>query len=197
MSDTELRRVERRWRETCCVVDEIAYLSARMTAGLLRRETLELARHCGHEASARVLGQAFVLPARIADVRSWSDGFRQWGGEAYVRMGVALAKAVLPLWENDEAREQAVRAIDAIGTFLSDPCSSHEARAAEAQRRAGERSVHNGFQLALARLPLEDVVATVAREIVPWALEHERSFQDSNVATYLAARGPRTWSRPE
>jgi len=53
MSDSKLRELERRWRETKSVEDEAAYLRERVRVGDLTQERLELAAVAGGRATAR------------------------------------------------------------------------------------------------------------------------------------------------
>lgn len=56
MSDSKLRELERRWRESGSVEHEAAYLLERLRSGALERERLELAAYLGDPASRRALG---------------------------------------------------------------------------------------------------------------------------------------------
>ncbi len=47
MSDSKLRELERRWRETGSVEDEAAYLRERVRVGDLTEERLEVAAYWG------------------------------------------------------------------------------------------------------------------------------------------------------
>lgn len=51
MTDTRLRQLERRWKETGSVRDEADYLLERVRVGDLDRNRLDLAAYLGHEAS--------------------------------------------------------------------------------------------------------------------------------------------------
>jgi hypothetical protein len=58
VSDADLRELERRWRATRAVEDEARYLAARLRAGELTRERLELAAWIGHAPARVALGDA-------------------------------------------------------------------------------------------------------------------------------------------
>lgn len=58
MSDQRLRELERRFEVTRDVADEAALLAARLRAGALARERLELAAYLGHAAARSALGDA-------------------------------------------------------------------------------------------------------------------------------------------
>lgn len=55
MSDARLRELERRWLESGSLEDQAAWLNARVAAGELARERLELAARCGHEGALQAL----------------------------------------------------------------------------------------------------------------------------------------------
>ena len=65
MTDTKLRELERRWKESGSPEDEAAYLLERVRVGDLEKEKLELAAYCGHEGARLALGdEAPVFPGR-------------------------------------------------------------------------------------------------------------------------------------
>lgn len=92
MSDEELRRLERRFRETGALEDEAAWLRARLRAGELDQARLELAAHCGLEAAVLVTGE------RSHALGEWHEGaaeepmawvedlVQRWGEAALVRI---------------------------------------------------------------------------------------------------------------
>ncbi len=61
MTDSHLRELERRFKETGSVEDEAAYLLERVRAGDLEQSRLELAAVFGHEGSRAVVGDEVVL----------------------------------------------------------------------------------------------------------------------------------------
>jgi hypothetical protein len=72
MSDTKLRALERRWKETGTVEDETAYLQERVRAGTLSQETLERAARCGHAAAILVAGVRGPETA-TSSARPWTN----------------------------------------------------------------------------------------------------------------------------
>lgn len=56
MSDSQLRELERRWRETGSVEDEARYLLERVRVGDLEQEKLELAAYCGYRGALGAMG---------------------------------------------------------------------------------------------------------------------------------------------
>src|SRR5687768_1848904 len=92
MSDTKLRDLERRWKETGTAADEAAYLLERVRVGDLTEERLRVAASCGHEA-ARVAVAAVGL-ANLVDVVD----LEVHGREVVERGCVATVRLLLPCW---------------------------------------------------------------------------------------------------
>ncbi|MBX3467761.1 MAG: hypothetical protein KF878_12830 [Planctomycetes bacterium] len=87
MSDTKLRDLERRWRETGSPDDEAAYLLERVRVGDLTQERLELAAYCGHEGARRGLGISAPPPT----------GAEKWIQCLTARFGAAVGLRALLL----------------------------------------------------------------------------------------------------
>lgn len=91
MSDERLRELERRFLESQTVADEAAWLGARVQAGEVRRDRVELAAILGHPA-ARVLSPS-------APEMSLAE-FLRFAGEvdrvAFARAGLALLRPTPP-----------------------------------------------------------------------------------------------------
>lgn len=73
MTDSRLRALERRWKESGSVEDEAAYLRERVRVGDIDQETLELVSRLGHEAAQMVCPQQF-LPFDQEDL----DSLQEW-----------------------------------------------------------------------------------------------------------------------
>lgn len=122
MTDSKLRELERRWKETGAVEDEAAYLLARFSAGLLGRRELEWADFLGHQAAHLALAEidraeradrysrrARRRRRRVHVKRQFSPGTRaragegsmwitclvDWSAEACARAALALASEVV------------------------------------------------------------------------------------------------------
>ena len=91
MSDSKLRELERRWRETGSVDDEAAYLRERVRVGDLTQERLELAAYCGHEGARRA-APAFVTFE--ADRGALAASLR-WGKDAAIKLAVTAVQVAL------------------------------------------------------------------------------------------------------
>lgn len=93
MVDATVREHERRWRETGAPDDMARWLVARLRAGELTPERLELAACLGSRAARAALGgrvRAWDPPTD--DPRAWLMALVAWGDEVLVR-GLALALA--------------------------------------------------------------------------------------------------------
>lgn len=130
--DQELRRLWRRWCESGDLADEVTWLRARLRAGALAPERVELAAWCGHAGARAVLEE--LPPARLdlsLDERHPSD--RPWARDLVRRAGregaaLAVAAAVrASSWWGLEGlappRQQSLRpAVSAIEAWLRCPC---------------------------------------------------------------------------
>lgn len=115
MSDAELREQERRWKESNLPADEASYLLARVRAGELSPQRLELAARLDHPAARIALGS--MAPA-LFDPDSEQDPFED--DEAAVRAAIAAARFVLPP-KSAEARH----ALAAAEAWARCPCAAH------------------------------------------------------------------------
>jgi hypothetical protein len=137
MSDTKLRDLERRWKETGTVDDEAAYLLERVRVGDLGRERLELAAYCGHEGASRASPHATRHPSGES-LQSMSHAIAsRWGAEPVARMLVCLARIAAPVWIDTFPEDRRpLDALDAIEDHLACPCAAHAEVMERAQRQA-------------------------------------------------------------
>lgn len=136
MTDSRLRNLERRWRDSGSLADEAAYLLERVRAGELQRDQLELAAYCGYVAAAMAIREA--APPPPDDVVSWVEGFDRWGKPTYVRVAIAMADAALPSFTHPEGRALLERAVVAAKDWIRCPCEHHEAAAQQAHHESSE-----------------------------------------------------------
>lgn len=123
MTDERLREAERRWRETGLVEDRATYLQARLRAGELRRDLLELSAYCENAAARACLAddapQAYEVP-RQRPGNAWDplpmESFRAFcrrlleaSPEALVQAAVASGWHVLPRFEAVRGDDQRPR----------------------------------------------------------------------------------------
>ncbi len=92
MTDRALRELERRARGGTRE-DEAAWLAARVRAGDLPRERVELAAWCGHEGARAVAG---VGAADDLDLEGWLRGLSRWR-RAPARAALAAARLAWPM----------------------------------------------------------------------------------------------------
>lgn len=108
MSDTRLRELERRWKETGAVEDEAAYLVERVRAGEVTRERLELSAYCGYEAALRIVPEArpfapsatFFLPMHL---------FNHIRQDVACRCAIAVGHVVMPLAGRIQATNRSIQ----------------------------------------------------------------------------------------
>ena len=101
MTDSHLRELERRFRASASVEDEAAWLRARVQAGELSQERLELAAYLGHPAAGAPPGNPDLTwtPENQAPTWRWAEGLARWGVEAQTRAAVAATRQALRFWE--------------------------------------------------------------------------------------------------
>lgn len=130
MTDERLRELERRWKETSSLDDEVAYLRERVRVGDLSQERLELAAFVGHAASQQCLNQPFHRP-EIAEYWRIFDQLPRFGSEAFTR--AALEAAHLLSGPNRIGVPPAVRrALEAAEDFLVEPTPRRQREAVQA-----------------------------------------------------------------
>ncbi len=93
MTDRALRELERR-ASSGSRDDEAAWLAARVRAGALPRERLELAAWCGHGPARAVLGGSTVADG--LDLDDWLRGLSRWR-RAPARAALAAARLAWPM----------------------------------------------------------------------------------------------------
>jgi len=98
VTDSKLRELERRWKESGRVDDEAAYLLGRMRVGDLERRMLELAAYSGHHASIRAIDSKATEEHHSIEL--FVKHICQWGPKAGVRAAVAAEERVAYLWSS-------------------------------------------------------------------------------------------------
>ncbi|MEZ0229062.1 MAG: hypothetical protein ACAI25_10590 [Planctomycetota bacterium] len=148
MADDRLRELERRWRESSSVADEVAFLRERLRVGGLTPEQLALAAWLGHEPAVLVVGQPVTaapeelvhalegvrITREAVDLEHWLRGLGRWGVATCVIAGQALGRFVLA---NRPCSPEVDAALAAAVAWLACPCAEHAREA----RRAGERAM--------------------------------------------------------
>lgn len=124
MTDSHLRELERRFRQTGSASDEAVWLRARVQAGDLSEDRLRLAAYVGSEgATQALLGDPTIQPSDLVD---WVRGLEVFGMEPLARASVALAEHVLSAWARRyPGDDRPARAIEATREWILCPCSPH------------------------------------------------------------------------
>jgi hypothetical protein len=103
VTESKLRELERRWKHSGALEDEVVYLRERVRAGLLDGERLELALRFGSEAAGEVLGRA---PARLPGaLRDWHNAVEALEEDARVQLCLSAGAACLEHLGGSEERE--------------------------------------------------------------------------------------------
>lgn len=126
MAESYVRALERRWRQTGDLQDEILYLREQVRAGLVPSKSLQLAAHCGHAASLQALQQA----AHQLTVRQWYIRLQDWGRRPIVAAGFYAAAWIVNRWSLAHDRPpQLDRTLNEILAWLRRDGSISEAHA--------------------------------------------------------------------
>lgn len=98
VSDTSLRELERRFRASNNVEDEITWLRARLRAGDLGQSKLELACYLGSQSASAVLGRQapkYTKPPKTG-VNGWvRQGLAVWGPLPLLRAAIAATRMII------------------------------------------------------------------------------------------------------
>lgn len=127
MSDKRLRGLERRWKESGSIEDEVKLLQERVRMGDLTQERLRLASYCGHPASLAALNMIGpTSPDSLETLEEWFRGLEAWGIESHLRGSLAVTKLVLPYFERSTPEDLRPRqAIQSAIDWIACPCEEH------------------------------------------------------------------------
>ena len=103
MTDASLRDLERRFRASGSVEDESVWLRARLRAGELTSERVELAARLGAEGPRQALDMPALVELAFDQELQRSI---EVVSDATERGAVALARRFLPVWEREEVFQQ-------------------------------------------------------------------------------------------
>lgn len=158
MTDANLRELERRFRTSGNVEDEAAWLRARLQAGEVSQERLQLAAQLEHLASIALV-QSLGKPdnvdcSEIVGLIRWSRRIAEFGLSAWVAALLPLADDDAICWEQTRHRPSAdlqapSTATEAAREWLGCPCDTHLVRAVEAGR-ASRSAAQNAEPLSMA-----------------------------------------------
>jgi len=149
--DAGIRELERRWAITRAPDDEGRLLAARVRAGELRAESIQLAAcagHAGAAAAAEVLEVQAELDLVHAAAEAWPFSL-----EARLRVALAALLALLPAWDATESPAEVRSLPRDAARLVASILRAHEAGPREGDqeelRRLGEiaSDLTNGGQL--------------------------------------------------
>ncbi len=116
-------------------VPDAAWLRARLRAGDLTADGLELAAYCGDGAAAQVSGRS---PEPVAQHNNlWADGLRKWGAIATIRAIVALARYFACDWRPGVGVGDLERGLRTSEQWILCPCDQHRREALDRRVTAG------------------------------------------------------------
>lgn len=100
MTDQLLPKLERTWRESGSLADEVTYLRERVRTGHSIDSRVHLASYLGHRASQVLVGR--IKPPRrlLHGADPYFETLTEWDEEVRDRSNCALAYGLLGLWEN-------------------------------------------------------------------------------------------------
>jgi len=138
VTDSKLRELERRWKESGSVEDEAAYLLERVRVGDLEQEKLELAAYFGHEAARRA-SSGKCPPNSSAEIPD------EWGAwlsaiparecpvqQVRIRAALACARLCTALYPAPASK----LAVSSAEDWVLCPCPQHARSARELSERA-------------------------------------------------------------
>ena len=139
MTEARLRELERRWKQSGALDDEVAYLYERVRAGLVDDAQLDVARRFGSQAAARVLGQP--VPRSPSDVRGWMREVEALGDEAQRELLLGAGRACVVRLEGDAEHGSAERFLGGLRALAR----ADEPEDARAEVHAAEEVVFAAF----------------------------------------------------
>lgn len=191
MTDSRLRELERRWRETGSAEDEAAWLSERLRVGVLSREHLVLAAKLGHLAALRV----------AADVEEededdwWEESGLLWdavellGPMLPARAACQWVEPAVRFFEGERPEDPRLRAaLEATQAWLVCPCEAHQ----EAAQAAGEVAEALSEELPVGRYSVAAAAAAALTDAT-----HPDTDRATNAAQSAAIDAAAVAQRPE
>jgi hypothetical protein len=133
MADDRLRELERRWKSSGAVEDEVALLLERMRVGDLEEDRLRLAAHLGHAASRGSLGDGGPDPGVESWIRGllhelWLRSGKAWAVEAQLRVFLAICQTgprTTSPGSSAAGEREAWEALSAAEESVLCPCPAH------------------------------------------------------------------------
>lgn len=124
MSHEKLQELERRFRESKQVGDEVAWLRERVTLGDLTQERLELAAYCAHPAAERACG--IMTSSATPSLEEMTRNLASFQDPAQpVALVAARCVSSIGVDGLGQAPEALTRAVAGILEFERCPCEAH------------------------------------------------------------------------
>jgi hypothetical protein len=134
MSDEQLRALERRWRTSGALDDEVEWVAALVRAGRVTTADLELAANVGSLAAQRLLPAARRWPR---DAQAMAASLGEAARAVHVRAVAAMARRALDEWSRLHPEDdRPARAVEAAERWRGAPDDVERARAAIDPARA-------------------------------------------------------------
>jgi hypothetical protein len=119
VSDTRLRDLERAWRESGALEDELAWLGERVRTGDLSEESLALASSFGHAAAAALIGERARPLQELPFTEGPGRGYR-WRLDVETTQRCLAVALDQPPWR--DVRGEGLRAaVQAVRRYLERP----------------------------------------------------------------------------
>jgi hypothetical protein len=152
MGDEQLRELERRWRTTGALDDEVAWVSALVRAGEVSAGDLELAATLGSLAARRLLPAERRWPS---NVQAMAASLERAPRPVQVRVLVTLARLVLPVWrQRHPADERLADAVEAAEESLTGAAADHWLSEADRHfRRSGRELLEAAIEASRLETP--------------------------------------------
>ncbi|MBL4849124.1 MAG: hypothetical protein JKY65_26665 [Planctomycetes bacterium] len=163
MSESGLRQLERRWKETGSVDDGAAWLKEGMRLQVVSRDRVGLAAHCGYEVALLVL--ADWTPPQLEPLRWWQRVFPGRRRRELYRWLEGLEP-----FGYEACKEAFGAAVD-----LLDPCE------------AGDRLGLSLVIISMSNVPTADSQLAAAGEVLDY-LCVEGGFSPAKVRAHLSNR---------
>jgi hypothetical protein len=194
MADERLRELERLAKASGDPLDKGALLRARVRAGAITQDRLELAAYAGHPGARVALGGQPVsvvtkdqtITSEPDSFNDWVVGFNRWPHDVRVRMNLAAAKVACAAafsGRHSEADHLAVAAFRAIEAWLVCPCDEHVNKWINTWDDAWEEhhsdwipppwEGHVWVIIAARVAGEQEVRARILRDVGRWALQTE------------------------
>lgn len=123
MSDATLRDLEHRWRLAPSTESEAAWLRARIRAGDLAPERIELCAHLRHPGTLSAMD---LEPDPIKNLHAWTAALASFGSEVDARSVVGLGRLELASWRSPwTGREAAESTLFAVEDWTLQPTPSN------------------------------------------------------------------------